>query len=193
MLKFVTTYVRPLIEFSTSMFSPISTSDTNKQEKVQKYITNEIQSCSFSFTTSVLTYSLSLSFSSLQHRRIITMSHSLSCFRQTHIHPQPTFAAHSTIKYVRSQPQYCNIHCFIAIVYKPDLISRTASILELTAIIYSRRPYHLHFSGPSHCSHSRLSSHTMVHSVNNSPILLSHDIPPKPRIVFAVLLLFYNF
>jgi len=49
MLKFFTTYVRPigLLEFSSSVWSPISSSDINKLENVQKYITNKMQSGRF--------------------------------------------------------------------------------------------------------------------------------------------------
>jgi len=45
MLNFFTTYVRPILEFSSSVCSLISSSDINKLENVQKYFTNKIQSC----------------------------------------------------------------------------------------------------------------------------------------------------
>jgi len=69
MLKFFTNYVRPILEFSSSVWSPITSSDKkNKLENVQKYYINKIQSCTF------LSYHLRLnilSISSLQHRRLI--------------------------------------------------------------------------------------------------------------------------
>jgi len=69
MLRFFTTYVRPLLEYGSSVWSPVSSSHIAKIESVQRFFSNEIPSCSF------LPYSNRLSIlniNSLYHCRLIT-------------------------------------------------------------------------------------------------------------------------
>ena len=66
MLKFFTTYVRPILEYGSPVWTPINTADIAKLENVQRFFTNKIPGCTF------LPYHLrlsKLSLSSLRHRR----------------------------------------------------------------------------------------------------------------------------
>ena len=68
MLKFFVTFVRPLLEYASPVWSPCSSADINLLEGVQRYFTNKIPGCRF------LSYQLrleKLSLHSLHHRRII--------------------------------------------------------------------------------------------------------------------------
>jgi len=66
MIKFFTTYVRPLLEYSSPVWSPISVSEVTLLESVQRFFTNKIPGCRF------LPYHQrlrNLSLQSLLHRR----------------------------------------------------------------------------------------------------------------------------
>ena len=68
MKLFFISYVRPLLEFSSPVWNPISQSDIHALEAVQRYFTNRIPSCTF------LPYKRrleNLSMDSLQKRRLI--------------------------------------------------------------------------------------------------------------------------
>ena len=77
MIKFVTTYVRPILEYCSPVWSPITQEDILKLESVQKFFTNKIPTCTF------LPYSVrlqKLSLTSLCHRRSVAdlaMIHSI--------------------------------------------------------------------------------------------------------------------
>jgi len=66
MLRFCTSFVRPLLEYGSLVWSPISSLQVSQLEAVQRYFTNKIPSCRF------LPYHLrlkKLSLHSLLHRR----------------------------------------------------------------------------------------------------------------------------
>ncbi len=66
MVKFFVTYVRPLLEYSSPVWSPISVSEVSLLESVQRFFTNKIPGCRF------LPYHQrlrKLSLQSLLHRR----------------------------------------------------------------------------------------------------------------------------
>jgi len=62
-------YVRPLLEFSSPVWSPISSSNINKLENVQRYFTNRIRGCTYRPYYQRLSM---LSLNSLQHRRTVS-------------------------------------------------------------------------------------------------------------------------
>src|SRR6266581_9178480 len=68
MKLFFTTYVRPLLEFASPIWSPISQSSINALELVQRFFTNKIPTCTF------LPYKRRLeilNLDSLQKRRVV--------------------------------------------------------------------------------------------------------------------------
>ena len=68
MVKFFTCYVRPLLELSSPVWSPITSSNINKLENVQRYFTNLINGCTYLPYHQRLS---NLSLQSLHQRRII--------------------------------------------------------------------------------------------------------------------------
>ena len=69
MLKFYTTYVRPILEYGSVVWCPVSSKDINILENVQRFFTNKITGCTY------LPYSQRLSIlslHSLHHRRIVS-------------------------------------------------------------------------------------------------------------------------
>src|SRR6266496_5177608 len=69
MLKFYLVYVRPILEYASVMWNPISVGDINVLEGVQRSFTNKIPGCRF------LPYCQRmkiLGISSLQHRRAVS-------------------------------------------------------------------------------------------------------------------------
>ncbi len=69
MKKFFVTYVRPILEYGSEVWNPISQKDINTLESVQKYFTNKVPDCSFLPYRQRLAI---LSLESLQHRRAIS-------------------------------------------------------------------------------------------------------------------------
>ena len=69
MLKFYTTFVRPILEYGSCVWSPTSHYDIDRLESVQRFFTNKIPECTFLFYSARLTR---LSLNSLSYRRHIT-------------------------------------------------------------------------------------------------------------------------
>ena len=66
MVRFLTSYVRPLLEYGSSVRSPINSLDISRLEGVQRFFTNKVPGCRFLPYHTRLT---KLSLHSLQHRR----------------------------------------------------------------------------------------------------------------------------
>jgi len=68
MLKFYITFVRPILEYGSAVWSPISRFDIDRLESVQRFFTNNISECAFPPYTAHLS---KLSLHSLFYRRQI--------------------------------------------------------------------------------------------------------------------------
>ncbi len=124
MKLFFTSYVRPLLEFSSPVWNPISKSDINTLESVQRYYTNRIPTCTY------LPYKRRLeilSLDSLQKRRLVAdlvcLFSIISGSSNTFLYPYIIFDNPSV---TRSHNLRLSIPLFNLSASHQNLISRTA-------------------------------------------------------------------
>jgi len=126
MKLFFTSYVRPLLEFSSPVWNPISKSDINKLESVQRYFTNRIPTCTY------LPYNCrlkNLGLDSLEKRRtvadLVCLFSIISGSLNTFLHPHLLFDNPST---TRSHNLRLTTPLFNLSASQQNFISRTAPV-----------------------------------------------------------------
>jgi len=123
MLKFYISYVRPVLEYDSAVWSP-TFSNINLLENVQRYFTNKIPGCTY------LPYSqrlIILSLNSLQHRRAVCDLYMLHSLVSGHL----CFSLHPNINHTPpSVTRGHNLKIYILLLNyassKQNVISKTA-------------------------------------------------------------------
>ena len=146
MLKFFITYVRPILEYGSSIWSPTSSSLIAKIEGVQRFFTNKIPTCTF------LPYSQRLnilSINSLFFRRTVTdltLLHSI-------VSGNTTASLFPHISFV--PPSITRSHNFKLLVPLLHFKSLSHNFVSRTSLAWNKLPSHL-FDAPSTHAFRRL-------------------------------------